>query len=145
VSPTESTVAEPTSPAQRQLLERYVAAFESYDVAGIVKLFTEDAIWEMPPYTGWYQGPDTIGELIAGNCPAKGPGDMTLVPTSANGQPAFAVYMRGDDGMHRAFQLHVLSLSGDRVAHVVSFFDVTLFPAFGLPGSLQPEPQALSR
>jgi RNA polymerase sigma-70 factor (ECF subfamily) len=147
VAPTEGAVVEPTSPAQRELLDRYVAAFESYDIAGIVKLFTEDAVWEMPPYTGWYQGAETIGELIACNCPAKGPGDMTLVPTAANGQPAFGVYMRADDGIHRAFQLHVLSVAGDRVTHVVSFFDLTLFSAFGLPESLppQPPPRSLSR
>ncbi len=93
----------------------------------IVKLFADDAVWEMPPYTGWYKGPENIGRLIAGNCPATGPGDMVLVPTAANGQPAFAVYMRGDDGVHRAFQLHALTVAGSRVSHVTSFFDLRLF------------------
>ncbi len=137
---TENDVDEPTDPAQRALLERYVRAFESYDVTAIVKLFSEDAVWEMPPYTGWYQGAETIGTLIATNCPASGRGDMTLVPTSANGQPAFAVYMKDDEGAHRAFQLHVLETSRARVTHVVSFFDVSLFTAFGLPDVLLPQP-----
>jgi RNA polymerase sigma-70 factor (ECF subfamily) len=137
----EESVAEPTSAAERELLERYVAAFESYDIPAIVALFTEDAVWEMPPYTGWYQGAENIGRLIAHNCPASGPGDMSLVPTAANGQPAFAVYMRGDDGVHRAFQLHSLTLDDAGVSHVTSFFDLRLFPVFGLPETLSPQPQ----
>jgi RNA polymerase sigma-70 factor (ECF subfamily) len=139
-APTEDSVVEPTTAAQRELLDRYVAAFESYDVPAIVNLFTDDAVWEMPPYTGWYKGPENIGRLIAGNCPATGPGDMVLVPTAANGQPAFAVYMRGDDGAHRAFQLHALTVAGSRVSHVTSFFDLRLFRTFGLPDALPPQP-----
>ncbi len=135
-APSEDEVVEPTTPDQRQLLERYVAAFESYDVAAIVQTFTEDAVWEMPPFTGWYQGADTIGRLIATNCPASGSGDMRLVRTEANGQPAFAVYMRGEDGVHRAFQLQALTLSGSGVSHVASFFDVDLFARFNLPETL---------
>jgi RNA polymerase sigma-70 factor, ECF subfamily len=133
VAPSQDGVVEPSNPADRELLERYVSAFESYDMDAIVSLFTEDAVWEMPPYTGWYQGPEDIGRLIAGNCPASGPGEMRLVATSANGGPAFAVYMRDDDGVHRAFQLHTLTLGKDKVTHVTSFFDVSLFPFFGLP------------
>ncbi|MBA2560848.1 MAG: sigma-70 family RNA polymerase sigma factor [Propionibacteriales bacterium] len=136
LSPSEDTVVEPTDPDQRALLERYLAAFESYDVAAIVALFREDAVWEMPPYTGWYQGAESIGRLIAANCPASGPGDMRLVTTAANGQPAFAVYMRGQDGVHRQFQLQVLTVSASGVAHVSCFFDVRLFAHFGLPESL---------
>ena len=129
----EDEVVEPTDPDQCQRLERYVAAFESYDVAAIVDMFTKDAVWEMPPFTGWYQGADTIGRLIANNCPASRPGDMLLVPTQANGQPAFGLYMRADDGVHRAFQLQVLTLTPGGVSHVGCFFDVTLFETFGLP------------
>jgi RNA polymerase sigma-70 factor (ECF subfamily) len=141
IAPSEDSVVEPTSAAERELLERYVAAFESYDIDAIVKLFTEDAVWEMPPYTGWYQGAQNIGRLIAGNCPASGPGDMTLVPTAANGQPAFAVYMRAPDGVHRAFQLHTLTLGGSAVTHVTSFFDVSLFKFFQLPDALPAQQQ----
>jgi RNA polymerase sigma-70 factor, ECF subfamily len=140
VAPTQDSVVEPTSPAQRELLERYVTAFESYDMAAIVQLFTEDAVWEMPPYTGWYRGAENIGRLIAGNCPASGANDMRLVATAANGQPAFAVYMRAADGVHRAFQLHTLTLGESAVTHVTSFFDVRLFPIFGLPEALPPQP-----
>jgi RNA polymerase sigma-70 factor (ECF subfamily) len=56
-----------------------------------------------------------------------------MVPTSANGQPAFALYMKQPDGTHRAFQLQVLTLTGKGVSHVSVFFDTTLFADFGLP------------
>jgi RNA polymerase sigma-70 factor (ECF subfamily) len=142
MAPTENDVIEPMDPVKRELLERYVAAFESYDVTAIVNLFTKDAVWEMPPFTGWYQGAENIGRLISGNCPAKGPGDMQLVPTQANGQPAFAVYMRGEDGVHQAFQLHALTVTDSGVEHVASFFDLALFETFGLPQTL-PRPERL--
>jgi RNA polymerase sigma-70 factor, ECF subfamily len=131
----------PPSGRHRELLERYVAAFENYDVASIVRLLTEDAVWEMPPFTGWYRGAEQIGSLIATQCPASGPGDMRMVPTSANGQPALALYMRDSDGVHRAFQLQQLTISGDRVTHVVCYFDTSLFATFGLPDQLPVPPR----
>ena len=90
----------------------------------------------MPPFTGWYRGAEQIGRLISTQCPATGAGDMRMVPTSANGQPALALYMRDDDGVHRAFQLQQLTIDGDRVRHVVCYFDTSLFPTFGLPDQL---------
>ena len=58
---------------------------------------------------------------------------MRLLPVVANGQPAYAMYMRGEDGVHRAFQLQVVSLGASGVGHVTAFFDVSLFARFGLP------------
>jgi RNA polymerase sigma-70 factor (ECF subfamily) len=141
VAPPQDDLAEPTSPEQRELLARYVRAFEEYDVAAIVRLLTADAVWEMPPYTGWYQGREDIGRLIGTQCPADGPGAMRLVPTWANGQPAFAVYMRGADGAHHAFALQVVTLTPAGVAHVGMFFDLRLFTTFGLPAVLPTTPQ----
>jgi len=126
-------VVEPKEPENRELLDRYVAAFENYDVDAMVSLFTEDAIWEMPPFPGWYQGARTIGDLISTQCPASGPADMRMLPTSANGQPAFALYMRDADGVHRAFQIQVLTVTEGAVSHVGTFFDTQLFEAFRLP------------
>jgi len=126
-------VVEPDDPERRALLDRYVAAFEDYDVDAIVSMFTEDAVWEMPPFTGWYQGATAIGSLISSQCPASGPADMRMVRADANGQPAFAMYMRDPDGVHRAFQIQVLTLAEDGVSHVGCFFDTGLFRAFGLP------------
>ena len=121
----------------KELLADYVAAFEHYDISRIVELLAEDAVWEMPPYVGWYRGAEAIGEVIRRNCPAQGPGDQVLVPTQANGQPAFGLYMVQPDGSHAAFQLQVLTLDGDRVSHVRVFFDLRLFEKFGLPATLE--------
>jgi RNA polymerase sigma-70 factor (ECF subfamily) len=127
---------------ERELLRRYVEAFEQYDTARVVALLAEDARWEMPPFTGWYAGAPAIGALIRTRCPAKGPGDLRFTVTSANGQPAAAAYLRGEDDVHRAFQIHVLDVvptdtpAGDHVRHVTCFFDPTLFDSFGLPHTL---------
>ncbi|NED94704.1 sigma-70 family RNA polymerase sigma factor [Phytoactinopolyspora alkaliphila] len=140
-APTEDDVTAPTSAEQRELLDRYATAFENYDVTAMVELFTSDAVWEMPPFPTWYQGPENIVGLIQHQCPAEGAGDMRLIPASANGQPAFGVYMRGDDGVHHKFGLQVLTMRASRVAHVAMFFDVSLFEAFGLPDIAPAEPR----
>jgi RNA polymerase sigma-70 factor, ECF subfamily len=138
VGPSEDDeLAEPDSPEAKDLLDRYIAAFEAYDIDALVKMFTEDAIWEMPPFDGWYQGPEEIVTLTRVHCPAEGPGDMRFVRTTANGQPAAALYMLNrETGKHEAFQLHVLDVKGDGVSHVVAFLDTALFEKFGLPASL---------
>ncbi|OBH73622.1 RNA polymerase subunit sigma-70 [Mycobacterium mantenii] len=131
----EDELAQPDSAEAQDLLARYIAAFETYDIDGLVDLFTAEAIWEMPPYTGWYRGAGAIVTLIHQQCPAEGSGDMRMLPLIANGQPAAAMYMRAGD-VHVPFQLHVLDVRGGKVSHVVAFLDDTLFTKFGLPGSL---------
>jgi RNA polymerase sigma-70 factor, ECF subfamily len=131
---TEDDIVEPTEPGQRELLDRYVRAMETKDIAATVELFTADAVWEMPPFVGWYQGADNIGRLIDKQCPA-GPGELRLVPTSANGQPAYAVYIL-HDGRWDAFQLQVLTLTPAGISHATVFFDLSLFGTFGLPMTL---------
>jgi len=131
----DERLAAPESPEAQDLLARYIAAFESYDIDRLVELFTAEAVWEMPPNTGWYQGPQDIVTLIHQQCPAEHPGDMRMLPLVANGQPAAAMYMRAGD-RHVPFQLHVLDMSAGRVSHVVAFLDDGLFAKFGLPGSL---------
>jgi RNA polymerase sigma-70 factor (ECF subfamily) len=125
----------PDSPDAQDRLARYIAAFEAYDIDRLVEIFTAEAIWEMPPYTGWYQGPRDIIALIHQQCPAESPGDMRMIPLVANGQPAAAMYLRAGD-VHLPFQLHVLDMRADGVSHVVAFLDDTLFAKFGLPHSL---------
>jgi len=135
----DDRLAAPDSAETQDLLARYIAAFESYDIDRLVELFTAEAIWEMPPYVGWYRGPQNIATLIHQQCPAESPGDMRLIPLVANGQPAAAMYMRAG-GVHVPFQLHVLDVlhnkAGGEVSHVVAFLDGTLFAKFGLPDSL---------
>lgn len=128
----EDELRPPESPEARDLLARYIAAFESYDMDKLVELFTEDAVWEMPPFDGWYQGPQNIVLLSKTHCPAEGPGDMRFIRTTANGQPAAALYMLNrETGVHEAFQLHVLDVTARGIAHVVAFHART-FSAFGL-------------
>jgi RNA polymerase sigma-70 factor, ECF subfamily len=132
VAPEADQVSEPDENAQRELLDRFVAAFEAKDITAMVTIFTKDAVWEMPPFAGWYSGPEDIARLIDTRCPAQGPGDMKLVPTRANGQIAFGLYMRDGD-VYRPFNLPVLTLTPAGVSHVSSFFDLRLFETFGLP------------
>jgi RNA polymerase sigma-70 factor (ECF subfamily) len=138
VGPSEDDkLSPPDSPETKDLLDRYIAAFEAYDVDKLVEMFTEDAVWEMPPFAGWYQGPEAIGTLTRVHCPAEGPGDMRFIALTANGQPAAALYMRNPEtGVHEAFQMHVLDVRPEGVSHVVAFLDTELFEKFGLPETL---------
>jgi RNA polymerase sigma-70 factor (ECF subfamily) len=131
----DDRLAPPDSVEAQDRLSRYIAAFEAYDIDALAELFTSEAIWEMPPYLGWYQGPRAIATLIRQQCPAEAPGDMRLIPLVANGQPAAAMYMRQGD-QHLPFQLDVLDVRPSGVSHVVAFFDTTLFAKFGLPERL---------
>jgi RNA polymerase sigma-70 factor, ECF subfamily len=131
----EDRLAAPDSADAQDQLRRYIAAFEAYDIDRLAQLFTREAIWEMPPFLGWYQGPQAIAALIHQQCPAQTAADMRLIPLTANGQPAAAMYMR--DGEHHVpFQLHVLEVGTDGVSHVVAFLDTALFAKFGLPERL---------
>jgi RNA polymerase sigma-70 factor, ECF subfamily len=133
--PHPDTVSLDLTPAQRTMLDQYVDAFWRKDIDTIVGLLKQEAVWEMPPYTGWYVGARNIGDLIDTQCPGQ-VNQMVLLPTTANGQPAFGLYMRAPDGDFVPFHLQVLDLEGDRVRHVAAFFDPTLFAQFGLPASL---------
>ncbi|MGW1678332.1 sigma-70 family RNA polymerase sigma factor [Saccharopolyspora sp. NPDC002376] len=139
VKPSQDDTPEPLTAEQQLLLDRYVTAFEAKDISAIVQLFTAEAIWEMPPFTTWVRGAEQIGRLVDLNCPAKSD-DLRLLPARANGQAAFGVYMRGPDDVFRPFHLQVLELDGNAVQHAVAFFDVSVFPAFGLPETY-PEPR----
>lgn len=124
----------PESGEARELLTRYIAAFENYDIAQLETLFTDDAIWEMPPFDSWYVGPAAIGALSRDKCPAERAGDMRFVCTTANGQTAAGMYLRNPQtGVHEAFQLHVLDITDVGITHVVAFLDTRLFEKFGLP------------
>ena len=130
----EDDVVEPSETEQRALLDTWVAALESKNISQIVKLFTADAVWEMPPFVGWYVGPDAIAKLIDTACPA-GPNEMKMLPVQANGQPGFALYILAE-GEWKAFQLQVLTLRQGKIAHATVFFDQSLFTTFGMPLSL---------
>ena len=135
VSPAEDDLREPADPADRALLDRYAAAFESADVAALTELLREDATFEMPPVPYWFAGRDRIGRFLA-SVVLTAPGRFALVPTAANGQVAFAAYLRAADGSMRAHGIQVLTVSSGRIAGVVSFNDGELLARFGLPEKL---------
>jgi RNA polymerase sigma-70 factor, ECF subfamily len=132
---TQDTVVDELTADQQRLLDRYVEAFWHKDIDTIVSLLRADAIWEMPPFTGWYVGAANIGALIDTQCPG-GVNEMPMLRTSANGQPAFGLYMRQPAGHFEPFHLQVLALEGEQVRHVGAFFGPELFATFGLPASL---------
>jgi RNA polymerase sigma-70 factor, ECF subfamily len=118
---------------QSELLERYVDAFQSYDVDRLVSLLRHDATFSMPPYTLWLRGPEPVRMWLTG--PGAECRGSRLVPVRACGSPAFAQYRAGArEGTHQAWALIVLELDGDRIAGWNSFLDTErLFPMFDLP------------
>ena len=131
--PDETAIQEPRPGNERDLLDRFVAAMHRHDIPELVAVLTEDAVYEMPPFPSWFRGADVIGRMVSAQSPAEGPGDHLLVPTAANGQPAFGLYMPDEYGIHRAFNLQVLTVTPSGISHVVAFFDLRLFARFGLP------------
>ena len=115
-----------------ELLARYVDAFERYDIESFVALLHEDAIQSMPPYAMWLQGAQNIGRWMVLPGPSGCRGSR-LLPTSANGCPAFGQYRPDPAGGHAPWALQVLEISGGRVSGYNSFLDAErLFPLFGL-------------
>ncbi len=117
---------------QRALLERYVDAFERYDMDSLTALLKTDAHWNMPPYDLWLQ---THADVAAW-CMGTGIGcrGSRLVPTRANGSPAFGQYKPGPDGRLHPWSLQVLEVEGDLIAGITFFLDTArYFPLFGLP------------
>jgi RNA polymerase sigma-70 factor (ECF subfamily) len=126
------TVAEALSEPQATLLDRYVDAFERYDVDALLALFKQDARLCMPPYTLWLCGHEALRAWWLG--PGAGCRGSRLVSTAACGSPAFAQYRPTPEGGHRAWSLIVLDVIDSQVASMTAFLDVeTLFPRFDLP------------
>ena len=128
--------AEPFRPmdqAQQRLLARYCDAFERYDIETLVSLLHEDATMSMPPFRWWLCGRAEIRRvLLAAGRPCEG---TRLVPTVANGSPAFAQYRPGGPhGGYQPFALIVIELSDGLIIETTSYLDAErLFPLFGLP------------
>ena len=123
------------SAAEQQLLSQLVAAFETADVQRLVALLTDDAWLRMPPAPLEYQGPELIGEFFATVAFRDGR-RYRLVPSRANGQPAFAIYLRDPHGeFWHAFGLLVITTRGDRVSAITRFDNAVIGP-FGSPRTL---------
>jgi RNA polymerase sigma-70 factor (ECF subfamily) len=120
-------VEDEVSEGHGELLDRYVAAFAAADMATLTALLRADATLEMPPFATWFRGRSDVLAFLA----ARVFGAMTMIPTSANGQPAAAVY----DADGRPHGIQVLDVRDGLITRMVAFLDPALFPRFGLPDS----------
>ena len=133
----DSEPLRPMDEQQRSLLERYVDAFERYDMDSLTSLLREDASWSMPPYQLWLQTHHDITTWCLG--PGIGCQGSRLIAIEANGSPAFAQYKPSAAGGHEPWALQVVEVSGGRIAAISFFLDTAhLFPLFGLPDRLDP-------
>jgi RNA polymerase sigma-70 factor, ECF subfamily len=132
ISPSEESITEPDDAERRELLDRYCAAFENADMAALTELLQADVKLEMPPLPVWFTGQDTVMRFLAARAFTKA-GDIVMVPTAANAQPAVAEYRRGADRIMRAHSIHVLTAGATGIAAITVFLDPALFTAFGLP------------
>ena len=126
------------SPDERteMLLALYVDAFERYDMDSLTALLHEDATWNMPPYDLWLQTHLDIRKWCLG--PGIGCRGSRLVPTMANGSPAFAQYKPAPGGGYEPWSLQVLEITDGRISGITFFLDTERFyPTFGLPPRLE--------
>ena len=133
INPSEPALDEP----DRELLARYVEAFERYDMEALTSLIHEDATQSMPPFDLWLSGRDDIFAWWVG--PGAGCRDSRVIPTvTANGSPAFGQYKPSDTGEgYEPWSLHVLEISDGRIVELTFFLGTeTIFPLFGLPARL---------
>lgn len=124
------------SESESSLLDRFVDAFERYDIETLTALLRDDAIMSMPPHELWLRGPKAIGAWMLGRgCECRG---SKLLPTAANGLPAFGQYRSGQvAGTYEPWSLLVLEIAHGEVVGMNHFLDTdTLFPRFGLPAKL---------
>jgi RNA polymerase sigma-70 factor (TIGR02960 family) len=123
----------PDSPSEQTTVAEFVRAYESGDLGALVALLTDDVFLSMPPFPLEYEGRDVVARFYASMIGSGRRFD--LVPTRANGQPAFGAYLRASTGIRHGTGLLVLTLAGDRICSVTRF-DNSVFPWFGLPRSL---------
>lgn len=125
----------PSSADEADLLERYVAAFERYDMAALANLLREDAVMNMPPYAMWLEGIDDIQRWLTG--PGKECEGSRCVPVHVNGTPGFAQYRKDPRGGHHPWGIVVLENDGTHVTGITTFLDTEKwFSRFGLPDHL---------
>lgn len=139
VAPEADELREPSEAEQREILDRWATAFVDADVDTLMELLTADAIWEMPPQPMWFQGTEMLRRLLQSRL--RGPGRYRrMIPTSANGQPAFALYLPGKDeraGKLVAGSLQVITFQGGRIGKVSAFRTPALIALAGLPLELE--------
>ena len=128
----------PRSARERELVGRFARAVETGDVDAVVSLLTDDAWLTMPPQPYEYQGHPAIAAFLEDRAGARGGRALRVVPTRANGQPAFGCYLPdAHAAIAHAYGLMVLTLEGDRISAITWFGDNSVFPHFGLPRTLR--------
>jgi RNA polymerase sigma-70 factor (ECF subfamily) len=134
VPPGRERLAMPMTGAERELVDRFADAFERDDIDGIVALLTDDAVVSMPPEPEWHQGPDNVAAFLRERHEGrKGPWRFVAAP--ANGQPAYAYYLREGDRFVRS-GLFVVGVRSDGIASITRFHDDGLLSRFGVPETL---------
>ena len=131
----QDQIAEPTDSYQRAQIERYVAAFENADLAGLEKLLADDIVLEMPPFLNWFVGREAYIRFIARAFTLRGT-NWRMVPVHANGQPALAAYARAENGGYALHSLQVLTVTESGISRNTSFQDQDVFSYFGLPDEI---------
>ena len=126
----------PLGSREQDLLNRYAQAFATADVTALTRVLTEDATWEMPPYRTWFTGRDNITRFLATRLAA--PGHTHMIKTSANGQPAFAQYIKDRQGVPRAHAVHLLTPTKSGITQCVAFLDPSVFAILHLPMAYPP-------
>ena len=135
---TEADTFAPLDESQQALLAQFVDAFERYDLDLLTTLLHEDAMQSMPPFSLWLRGADEIRAWWEG--PGAGCRGSRLLPTAANGTPAFGQYRPSPDGGHEPWGVHALDIVDGRIVAINTFLDTPgLFPMFGLPLRLEAE------
>ena len=134
VAPTEESVAEPQDTERRELLDRYCAAFESADIGALTQLLQAEVKLEMPSLPVWFTGRDAVTRFLATRAFAK-PGDIVMIPTGANAQPAVAEYRWSAHHVMRAHSIHVRTYGACGIGAITVFLDPALFAAFGMPAT----------
>jgi RNA polymerase sigma-70 factor, ECF subfamily len=133
-----------TDEKTQSLLDRYIHAWQTADVDGLVALLKQDAILTMPPSPSWYRGNRSIGKFVAATVlgtndmfPDKAKHRWRLIATHANAAPALAMYLRADQNQYQAFGIQVLIIKRDKVAQIINFIDLSLPARFNLPATLE--------
>jgi RNA polymerase sigma-70 factor (ECF subfamily) len=140
-APTEHTVSDTLQPDQQRLLDEYMAAFERADIPGLQRMLLADASLEMPPLSTWFSGRAAIIGFWTSLILTE-PDRYRVVATSANDQPAAAMYERHADGAYRAHALHVLATAPGGIARIVVFLQSSIFELFDLPMTIDEEASA---
>jgi RNA polymerase sigma-70 factor (ECF subfamily) len=132
VAPGAEQVSDLTEPQQRELLDRYIVAFETADPQALERLLRTDATLEAPPLRSWYSSIRYCMPYMARHVLGS-PGHWRMLPTSANGQPAVAAYYRGMGGGYLGYGIVVLTADAEGISRITSFGDADLVTAFRFP------------